>query len=158
MTLTAVQKELKRQAKEALDAERAKRARPAEDVNESEELSPFTQYMSTTKGRSSKWYTVQGRNLLGLSGGRSKRPMHVEYWTFFSPTGEEVHMAHLSHKQSWLSTLCGGSLKRTTHIFDRMRQLYRLAQVTELAKQRRENTLAKNQDDDANEDDDDLYS
>ena len=122
--MTTIEKEMKRQAKEALEAAKAKRARPAEDVNSADNLLPFTQHISTTKGRSSRWYPIEGRNLLGLSGGRSKRAVQVEYVIFLSPTHEEIAMVHLSHKQSWLSTVCGGSLKRTTHIFDRMRKLY----------------------------------
>ena len=89
---------MKRQAKEALEAAKAKRARPAEDVNSADNLLPFTQHISTTKGRSCRWYPIEGRNLLGLSGGRSKRAVQVEYVIFLSPTDEEIAMVHLSHK------------------------------------------------------------
>ena len=129
----SIQTELKRKAKEAEINAKKLKATPAQDVNDAPYLLPWTMNSPLTNGngKTGKWYPLQAVNLLGLQGGRCQKALNVPYNTYPCPRGKDYCMVLLNHRQSWLSTLCGGTLKRCTVCFDLMRKAYRLQQKTE---------------------------
>ena len=122
--MAEINKLVKRKRHDAVESIKKLKPSPAHHVNEGEEYKPLAAH---TK----KWYPVQACNLLGLSGGRARRSMPVPFKTFDAPGGEEYCMVQLNHRQSWLSTICGGPLKRCYTVFDAMRKKYKLRQTAE---------------------------
>ena len=88
--------------------------------------------------RTKKWRPLKACNLLGMVGGNSINYVQIPYQLWDAPSGQQYHCVLLNHRQSWLTTLVGGSLKRCATLFDNMREKYKLQQMTEAAIRQRE--------------------